>query len=153
MSFTPAPEILIAIFTVGSLFLWGLQERGSRVVAFGLTVPLSAIVIWSLAIRYVELQGYMRFGAFLVLELIFLALIVKSGILARTHTDWWKTGILSLTTTGLSLSLMLTFGILEGIIVPSSLAMFLFYGEVQSALWISGFLVSVGLIKSLRGRV
>ena len=145
--FAPAPEILIAIFLVGSLFLWGLQERASRVIAFGFSAPITTLVVWSLAVLYPAVSGYARIGVWILCQLAILWVILRGKLLARSLSAWWVSGIVAIMVTGFTLALISTYQVWEGIIVLSSLGTLLFYGELKVLIWTAAFLVGASTIK------
>ncbi|MEK7659608.1 MAG: hypothetical protein AAB343_00185 [Patescibacteria group bacterium] len=145
--FTPAPEILISIFMVGSLFLWGLQERASRVVAFGLTAPITTLTVWSLSVLYPQISGYIRLGVFVLIQLLILGMLLKGKLLARSLSAWWASGLVAITATGFTIALISTYQVWEGIFQLSSLGSLLFFGEIRVLIWTAVFLLSASTIK------
>lgn len=145
--FAPAPEILIAIFMVGSLFLWGLQERASRVVAFGFAAPITTLVVWSLAVLYPAVSGYVRVAVWVAVQLAILGIILRGKLLARSLSAWWASGIVAITVTGFTLALVSTYQVWEGIISLSTLGTMLFYGEMKVLIWTAAFLFGASTVK------
>jgi hypothetical protein len=145
--FAPAPEILIAIFMVGSLFLWGLQDRASRVVAFGLAAPITTLTVWSLAVLYPAISGYIRLGLFLLLQLTILWILLKEKLLSRSASAWWVSGLVALGATGFTISLISTYQVWEGLFELSTLGALLFFGEMRVIVWTAIFLASAATIK------
>ncbi len=146
--FTPAPEILIAIFMVGSLFLWGLQERASRVVAFGLAAPITTLVVWSLSVLYPQIAGYIRLSLFGILQLSILGILLKGKLLMRANSAWWASAIVALATTGFTVALLSTYNVWDQVIQLSSLGTYLFYGEIRVLIWTAAFLAGASTIKN-----
>lgn len=145
--FAPAPEILIAIFMVGSLFLWGLQERASRIVAFGLSAPITTLAVWSLSVLYPQVSGYVRLGAFILIQFLILGMLLRGKLLARSLSAWWASGLVSITATGFTIALISTYQVWEGIFQLSSLGTLLFFGEIRVLAWTAVFLLSASTIK------